>query len=1039
MRTPGLPLTGKGRTSQLVVTGDIHFNDHPRFPDMFGHLQDAFRDVVEDSAQREAPLIIVGDTLDPLHGSISAKVLDPVCDLFKEAGEKTRISMIKGNHGRGSSGTEDHLETPLGMINGVVMHDRPTLLELSPFLCGFISHCEDRDEFIEAVQALTRELKQVGRDSRPKVLFTHQAYKGGYVGAEEPGFVPDEDQGAWSLPTTLFQTWDHVFSGHYHQHQTLYLGDTPITYVGALLQHNFGDEGQTRGYLVISHNRDGLRFEHVPSDSRYPVFRKPRVTQKGLKALHAEDLSGAYVQPVVIDPAVTDMDLKDLRAYKVFPTLWEVYDKGTNRLGEDITSESSPEEILAGYVEAKCPNFPAPVRDRLLAVGVELYYKAPKREHADGARGSIKPVRLEVKNFRRAKHEVFDLDERGVTCFVGKNGAGKSTPRMGIVYALFGSMPGTAKSPVNNLVGKGCMVKLTVSCDDTLYTIMRHRQDPVYKDKTLFFRGEVLPDKNSKSNLTGATNAQTQKAIDAVLGLDLDIFSSIVCIASLFKLPSPEVKEGDKREFLEKAFGLLDWDNPYQATLAALREQRDSLTELEQDVVAKEAVKEKTKLNLADYQLKSDSWEQERRREVATIQSEIKQLEQRIAKLQERGTIDPSIVNAELQEKKDKLEELPRDGEPERKKYTAGRIKLTDQIATIKAIKATASQEIEKLEREKRFGLPMAKLSSGEDGQLCPTCQQPVTAEHIAACQKAFLAERERGLKEAREEVTEADKSLREKINLRNSLDARLGRIDANIEARRELKEEILLLTEKLSGQKEQYSQQKRLEDGLVRQKEQAAKRLKLLREKSDPYLDLIKTGKKELSDLIAEVKEIKGFLADGKARIDDLKFWEKGYSKKGVRSYLLDSYLPKLTAYIQAQLDVLSDGILRVKFSPQRVTEEGEATETFTTEVVNMNGGASYEELSSGEAHRVDIAVALGINLYSRIVRRHNVSLLFVDDVADSFIDAEGAVALARLIKGISKDIWVGLATNKPEVAAQFEKRIQVSRDKNGYSKYVR
>lgn len=1039
MKTPGLPLIGKGRTSSLVLLGDIHFNDYPRFPDMFGHLQDAFRDAVEDSVKRQAPMIIAGDTLDPLHGSISAKVLDPVCDLFKAAGESTRISMIKGNHGRGSVGTEDHLETPLGMINGVVMHDQPELVDLSPFVVGMVPYHEDKDEFIAAAQGLTRELKALGSDKRPKILITHQAYKGGYVGAEEPGFVPGEDQGAWALPVTLFQAWDHVFSAHYHQHQTLYLGDTPITYIGALLQHSFGDEGQTRGYVVVSYNRDGLHFEQIPANPRYPVFRKPRITQKGLKALYAEDLISSYVQPVVIDPRVTDADLKDLRAYKVFPTLWEVYDKGSNRLGADITAESSPEEILGSYVEAKCPNFPVSVRDRLLAVGIELYYKAPKKEYADGERGRIRPMRLEMKNFRRTKHEVFDLDELGVTCFIGRNGSGKSTPRMGIAYGFFGEMPGTSRSPVNNLVGKGCMLKLTFACDETLYTIMRHRQDPVYKDRTLFFRGEVLPDKNSKSNLTGATNAQTQKAIDAILGLDLDIFQSIVCIDTLFKLPSPKVKESDKREFLEKAFGLLDWEDPYQATLSSIREQREALAEMERTVTAREAVKEKTKLNISDYQLKSDTWEQERRREIADAQSEIRQFDQRITKLQERDVADPSEVNAQLQEKKDKLEELPRDGEPERKKYTQGRIKLTDQIATVKATKAAYSQEIEKLEREKRFGLPLSTLSDGEDGQLCPTCQQPVTAEHIAACQKVYLTERERGLRVARAEVTEADKTLREKINLRNSLDARLGRIDANIAARRELKDEILVLTEKLSGQQEQYSQQKRQEDNLVRQKEQAARRLKLLREKADPYIDLLKAGKKELSELIVEVKETKGFLAEGKARIDDLKFWEKGYSKKGVRSYLLDSYLPKLTEYIQRQLDVLSDGILRVKFSPQRVTEEGEATETFTTDVVNMEGGASYEELSSGEAHRVDLAVALGVNTYSRVVRRHNVSLLFVDDVTDSFIDAEGSVALARLVKSISQDIWVGLATNKAEVAAQFEKKVRVSRSKEGYSKYVR
>lgn len=1040
MSVPGLPLHGKGPRSSLVVVGDIHFDDYPKFPDMFGHLQDAFRDAVEASTTRQAPMVIVGDTLNPLHGSISAKVLDPVCELFEAAGQQTRINMFKGNHARGAIGTGDHLETPLGMINGVAMHNTPELRELGPFICGMVPYVDSKEEFIEAVKKLTRELKTATAGSKvPKLLFTHQGYKGGYVGPEEPGYSPDEDQGGWSLPVTLFAAWDQVISGHYHNHQTLYLGETPITYAGALLQHNFGDEGQTRGYVLVEYSKaSGIQLKQVASHVRYPTFRKPRIKHADLKALRKEDLSGCYFQPVIVDPAVTEDDLKALEAYKIFPTLWETYDKGTNRLG-DVTADSSVEEILAGYVEARCPNFPEEVKERLLAVGLETYYKNLKTDPSPGTRGAIRFLELELQHFRRSKHETFTFPKNGTTCFVGKNGSGKSTPRMGLIYGVYGEMPGDAESPINDLVGKACMVRTRFSIDAQIYTILRHRKDPVNKDKLFFFKGTEIPAKGSEDDYTGATNSQTQKSIDQIFGIELEIFEAIVCISSLFKLYSDKVRDNAKREFLERAFGLGIWETPYQSILEALRTQREAIKELETTLASQTAVKDNTRLHISDLRLKSESWDREQRRDMSTIGQEIEQLDSRLAKLAERPSADPAEAQAALQEKKDALEELSKDGEPERKRYLEKRIELTERIGALKNKRGAASTQIEQIEKDRRFGLPMAKLGQDGASQVCPTCRQPVTVEHIEECQKAFMAEKTRAMRRMREEFNAADGELKEKLTLRTSLDARLSRIDGNIKARRELKDEIQVLTEKLSGQKEQYSQQKRLEDGLQRQKQMAKDRIAALKKKEDPYKTLIRKAKLEAVALIAEITQMKADLEAAKARVEDLRFWEKGYSKTGLRSYLLDSYLPRLTEKIQEQLDVLSDGALRTKLSANRLNQDGENSETFTTECVNLRGGNTYAKQSAGEAHRVDIAVAFGVNAYSRAVNRHSVNTLFVDDVMDCFIDEEGALALSRLIKNFSKDIWVGVATNEPVIASQFEKKVRVSRDSQGFSKYLR
>lgn len=1030
-----MTLREKGQAPQvleLVLAADLHFGDYPQYPDMLRHIQDAFRDVVDDAVNRCAPIFLLGDTFDPLHGSIAAKVLDPICNLFQEVGQKVPIHIIRGNHGRGALGTGDHLETPLGLIENITLYAEPTIVTTSYFALGLIPYQDDAGTFMEMVRRISEDMK-IDAGNRFRFLLTHQAYKGGYVGPDEPGYQPGEEQGAFVLPINLFNDVDHVFSGHYHKHQTIQHGNTPITYVGSLLQNNFGDAGQIRGHMVVHLDQEGqLGLLHVPSHARYPVFKRPKITVDDIPDLENTDLSNVYFQPIVVDPRVTSQDLGKIQAYKMFPPLWQITDTSETRL--DVTAQSTPEEILAEYIEALCKNFPTAHRDRLFTVGLDLYYASPRKESVGGTQGAIELESLEMQNFRRVSKETFTFPKKGAWVFVGPNGAGKSTPLMAIIWGLFGELPGTAESPINRQAGKGCMVRVTLSCAGTLYTVMRFRQHSKYKNKVLFFRGDTIPPTKSPSNLTQATNALTQKAILQTLGLDSDIFQSIICIRKLFKLASAEVKDGDKREFLDKAFGLEEWEAPYDETLLRLRKQKDGSIELDKSLATKEAIAEKAAITLADYRVRSQEWDRERRKDIATADMEVRRIQTRLEVHQRQTSADPETIQRTLQDKEDQLEEMPRDGEPERKKYTAGRIQIVESLGAAKSQKALIAQRIERLEREKKFNLPLAGVDSSS---TCPTCSQPISEKHIKACQKAFIETRDTELEELRKESAAVDKRLKELTQLKEGLDGRLSRIDGNIERKRLLKEEIAVLQEKLTSHQREHTQHRNTTDKILQEQKAAEKRRDALQCSKDPYASLMVKAEEEIASLKAEIKELNVDVRAAMQMTEDLKFWERGYSKSGIRSYLLDSYLPRLTEFIQRQLDTLSNGAIRFRLGANKLNKDGTFQSRLDISITNIYGGESYEEQSGGEAHRIDIAIAMGVNAYSRLVRRHSVNALFLDDVADCFIDETGADALARLIRGFSGNVWVGLITHKPVLAARFDHQVKVVRGKDSFSTY--
>ena len=1018
----------------MVLTGDIHFNEYPRFPDMFGHLKDVFRDMVETAEENECPLVILGDTLDPLHGSISARVLDPVCELFAESGQRVRIVMIKGNHGRGAAESGDHLETPLGMIEGVEMLDEPCVRLVGNIACAFFPYFEYKEDFIKAVKELNQDIKVLGAAGHPTLALTHQGYRGGYVGPDEPGFMPDEEHGAWSLPATLFQHYDQVVGGHFHRHQTLYLGDVPTTYVGAPLQHNFGDEGQARGFVLVRENQSTFDLEHVRHHERYPIFRKPSLTADNLPEFLKEDLTTSYVQPIVTDPNVTEEELEAIQCYRRFPTLWKTTDEGRNRLG--ITSDSSPEEILASYVEAKCPDLSQEDQEAIFAAGMELYYDTPREEKEGGSSGEIRPVALEMKHFRRIRHEVFDFPEKGVTVFAGKNGAGKSTAFMGVIYALFGDLPGTAESPINNVIGKGCMVRFTFFRDEQLYTVMRHRKDSKYKDKLLFFRGDIIPVAKSASNLTRATNAATQKVINEVLGVSSKIFQRIVCIRALFKLLSAQVKDGEKREFLEEAFGLEEWEGPYQTTLSEKRKESELLSDLEKDLVSYQSSRDVLSAGTADLQLKSRSWESQRQASLQAADQEVRRLNTQIGQVQAQKTSPAEVAGLRkaLEDAEEALELLPKDGEAERKKYNDNRTQIVQRLGAAQAEHRAAALLLETTEKDKRFGLPMADRAS-----TCPTCFQPISEEHIEACQKEFLAEKEAILVKARAKASEAQKRMAELRGLQEGLTKRLGNIDNVIFQRRNLKERMTQLQHQLSTGEERQAHQERILKDLDKQKKSAEKQKTAFESQEDPYQELLTKNAAQIQSITGEIEEAEEALKTSQARLECLKFWEQGFSKKGLRSYLLDTFLPRLSERIQEQLDTLSGGAIRAQLHPQREKADGTMMEAVTATVTNVNGGNLYEEQSGGEQHRLDIAGMLGVNVYSRGVCRVRVNALFLDDVLDNYLDDEGIAALSKLVKGFAADTWVGLITHKPALAAQFDDRIHVVRDTDGFSSYRR
>lgn len=86
------------------------------------------------------------------------------------------------------------------------------------------------------------------------LLLMHQGVRG--VEFQSKGFVLDEGLAADMIPPSVF----HAFVGHCHSMRRV---SSNMTVPGALQQHNFGDAGDPRGYLIAEYSDSGLTFQQV--------------------------------------------------------------------------------------------------------------------------------------------------------------------------------------------------------------------------------------------------------------------------------------------------------------------------------------------------------------------------------------------------------------------------------------------------------------------------------------------------------------------------------------------------------------------------------------------------------------------------------------------------------------------------------------------------------------------------------------------------------------------------------------------------------
>lgn len=313
-------------------------------------------------------LVLFGGDMFHMRRSIPTQALNAVYNsMARFTSSRIPVFMIDGNHDqsdrRGTCHSLYTFQTFLDVAQGpgwYTVHGKRGL----PYCIMAVPYTENLELLREVVA------RPCPVSGPPKIFLGHLGIQGAKVGADFVYTNPNDP----STSDLNMPAFDVGFLGHYHLHQQL-PGGANFRYIGAPLQHNWGDSGQYRGFLVCDTDDPLYGVQTIPL--RAPCFIKR--TLKQYKKAPVGELEGHFV--VVEDSRVWSEDEREDERLRHKARSLEI-----RQLVKGVTTSFRPvmpevhEDVVASYVMAGRTNTDELDDDYLVDLGKVLMKEAEAQE-----------------------------------------------------------------------------------------------------------------------------------------------------------------------------------------------------------------------------------------------------------------------------------------------------------------------------------------------------------------------------------------------------------------------------------------------------------------------------------------------------------------------------------------------------------------------------------------------------------------------------------------------------------------------------------
>lgn len=616
------------------------------------------------------------------------------------------------------------------------------------------------------------------------------------------------------------------------------------------------------------------------------------------------------------------------------------------------------------------------------------------------------------------------LSGRGLTRIAGENlddttsssnGSGKSCILEAVYWCIFGDTLRNIRSAdgvVNNTVKKDCSVVVQMVDGDTKYQIERYRKHTKKKNNLYLYINGI--------DSRGKDNRETQEFIESVIGMDKVSFANSIIFGqghSKNLKRFSEMSDAEKKSTMEKVLNIEAFARAHDHSKKAL-----SGLSSEVEILSRERTHHLNKIedltkSIVECKRRIAEGERELLQKKKTVDEELEYCIEKLSGEKKALSDMPETKDvSDIEDRISQCEELERSEKLKRDSLTKRYRESRDEIIGRKGRIDGAIGS---------FKSRIAALSDGSDaGEHCNHCGSVVTVDSIESHKDYLEFEIADNLRSV--------KSLAEKLeSLSKSYESRKAKIETSIRTARDLSKQFtseLIHKNKIESKKQ--SLKSRIET-YAQEINFLKNRIAELEEETEevPWKGVLSSQERQRDVCREKIKSLDSEIEEKSEEINYVKFWVDGFSRKGIRSFMLDKVVPYINERLNHYLTILTDGGITARFNTVKQLSSGEYREDFNLDIKNKKASETYEGNSGGERRRVDLAVALAFNdfISSRSGKRFNILLL--DEVFEG-VDAEGLYYVIKVLEDLARrKSSVFVITHRDELKSYFNDEIVLQR----------
>lgn len=604
-----------------------------------------------------------------------------------------------------------------------------------------------------------------------------------------------------------------------------------------------------------------------------------------------------------------------------------------------------------------------------------------------------------IHNFLAFADATFDFSRPGLTVVEGRirgvpgcdsNGSGKSALLEAPVWAITGKTIREecgGDKVIRNGTNDGCFVDVTISGPKSI-RIVRYRGHATHGNKVvLYVAGQ---------DVSRGTSVQTDVAIEAELGLDFDTFLNTVAFGARAEVRSFFfATDAERKRIMDKLLGLEVYERAQSLARAQLQEAVKQFEPLSREEISLGfAIEEKSKV--------IDSLCEEPIYDLTDIQDQqliVRSKDRQIASLKADMTAAKQIANEAEQKHRDALRRHDRAVE----QYQRDRDTTLREMATKASEAATHDTARAKLRAK-------ADAASKHIDTECPTCLQQITkssARNVTTVLAKQVQEHHDAAVALRAQADELRKQL---AQVKPPEPPPPDSAKSLSDAVRELEHAVRLVTV---------------------EKKNAEDRLRTMREVTDGVKDRLQAQVTERQRLEAKKAENLTKQVKLKEQMADLDFWVSAFGNSGIKSFVIESELPKIneTATRYARR-LLGDGaFVRIRPTTKLKTQQTVEREKMQVEAGIPGCAQSYANASKGQRRRFDLSLILAFRAVVSARSACPFDQLFADELFDG-VDATGVDCVIEILKEVAAKCPVILVTHDALLSSAGDRRVVVTHD---------